>query len=217
MTEAEWLASNDPRAMFEALKRSFSSDWPYGERTVRKRSLFGAACCRLVWRSVSADPRCRRKVEYIETMTEQRLSPDEEEELFFDVKIAAEHPKDGTPPAQMQAANLVYDAESPEMALGYLLTWRGRADRAQQLSDLLREIVGNPFRKAKFHKKWRTDTVLAVAQQAYDTRKYAALPILADALQDAGCNNDDLLHHLRDPSATHVRGCWALDLVLGKE
>ena len=42
-------------------------------------------------------------------------------------------------------------------------------------------------------------------------------PVLADALQDAGCDGDELLSHLRDPNATHVRGCWALDLVLGKE
>jgi hypothetical protein len=43
------------------------------------------------------------------------------------------------------------------------------------------------------------------------------MPILADALQDAGCDADALLNHLRDPHATHVRGCWALDLVHGKE
>jgi hypothetical protein len=41
--------------------------------------------------------------------------------------------------------------------------------------------------------------------------------ILADALQDAGCDSDDILDHLRDPHATHVRGCWVVDLVLGKE
>jgi hypothetical protein len=42
------------------------------------------------------------------------------------------------------------------------------------------------------------------------------MPILADALQDAGCDSDDVLNHLRDTTATHVRGCWALDLVMGK-
>lgn len=90
------------------------------------------------------------------------------------------------------------------------------AERACQ-TVLVRELFGNPFRKVKFNAKWRTDTALALANRAYDAREFAALPILADALQDAGCDADDLLNHLRDTSATHVRGCWALDLVLGKE
>jgi hypothetical protein len=50
----------------------------------------------------------------------------------------------------------------------------------------------------------------------YESRDFAAMPILADALQDAGCDSDDLLAHCRDPHATHVRGCWAVDLVLGR-
>jgi len=83
--------------------------------------------------------------------------------------------------------------------------------------DLWREIVGNPFRDAECADEWRTDTVLAVARRAYDAREFGALPVLADALQDAGCDSTDLLNHLRDPHAEHVRGCWALDLVLGKE
>jgi hypothetical protein len=64
---------------------------------------------------------------------------------------------------------------------------------------------------------WLTTTTVAIARCAYDERAFDRLPILADALQDAGCNAIDLLDHLRDPNATHVRGCWALDLVLGRE
>ena len=50
----------------------------------------------------------------------------------------------------------------------------------------------------------------------YESRDFSAMPILADALQDAGCDNDDILNHCRDP-VRHVRGCWVVDLVLGKE
>ena len=63
---------------------------------------------------------------------------------------------------------------------------------------------------------WLTSTVVALARSIYDERAFDRLPILADALQDAGCDSDDVLAHLRDPQE-HVRGCWALDLVLGKE
>jgi hypothetical protein len=63
---------------------------------------------------------------------------------------------------------------------------------------------------------WRTSDVMALAAGIYEERAFERMPILADALQDAGCDSDDILNHLRDPNATHVRGCWALDLVLGK-
>ncbi|MBY0458303.1 MAG: hypothetical protein K2V38_13260 [Gemmataceae bacterium] len=81
---------------------------------------------------------------------------------------------------------------------------------------MLREVRGNPFRPVIFNPTWRTPDVTLIAQNAYDARDFSALPILADAIQDAGCDSEELLAHLRDPHATHVRGCWALDLVLGK-
>jgi hypothetical protein len=82
---------------------------------------------------------------------------------------------------------------------------------------LLRDIFGTLFRPATFSPAWRTDTVLSLAGQMYESRDFGAMPILADALQDAGCDNDDILGHCRDANATHVRGCWVVDLVLGKE
>jgi hypothetical protein len=81
----------------------------------------------------------------------------------------------------------------------------------------LHEIFGNPFRAVVFDAAWRTSDVMALATGIYEERAFDPMPILADALQDAGCDNTDILGHLRDPNATHVRGCWALDLVLGKE
>jgi hypothetical protein len=63
---------------------------------------------------------------------------------------------------------------------------------------------------------WRTSTAVALAKEMYDSRGFGAMPILADALQDAGCTSDDILGHCRDVHATHVRGCWVVDLVLGK-
>jgi hypothetical protein len=105
---------------------------------------------------------------------------------------------------------------------------------------LLRDLVGNPFRRvvgaaflcgdALNHPilpgdtplgcSWcdalRTPTVLSIARTIYDERAFGDLPILADALEDAGCDRDALLDHLRSPGP-HARGCWALDLILGKE
>jgi hypothetical protein len=81
---------------------------------------------------------------------------------------------------------------------------------------LLRDIFHSPFRSVEFSPDWRTDTVVALARQMYESRDFSAMPVLADALQDAGCDNDDIFAHCRERDATHVRGCWVVDLVLGK-
>jgi hypothetical protein len=71
-------------------------------------------------------------------------------------------------------------------------------------------------RPVSFSPEWRTDTAVALARQMYDSRDFGAMPILADALQDAGCDNEGILTHCRG-EGPHVRGCWVVDLVLGKE
>jgi hypothetical protein len=79
-----------------------------------------------------------------------------------------------------------------------------------------RDIVGNPFRPVAFDSAWLSSTARGIAEAIYDDRAFDRLPILADALQDAGCENDDILSHCRG-DGPHVRGCWVVDLVLGKE
>jgi hypothetical protein len=64
---------------------------------------------------------------------------------------------------------------------------------------------------------WRTNTVVSLARRMFESRDFSALPILADALQDAGCDNEYILDFCRAPNATQVRGCWVVDLVLGRE
>lgn len=81
---------------------------------------------------------------------------------------------------------------------------------------LLRDIVGNPFRKPNFEPEWRTGTVVALAQRMYVEKRFDWLPVLADALQEAGCDEQQLLGHCLS-SGQHTRGCWAIDLVLGRE
>ena len=80
---------------------------------------------------------------------------------------------------------------------------------------LMREILGNPFRPIEFDPSWRTTAVVNLADAIYIDRAFDRLPILADALQDAGCEHEDILAHCRGPGP-HVRGCWVIDFVLGK-
>src|SRR5262249_43021707 len=90
-----------------------------------------------------------------------------------------------------------------------------QAEKAVQVA-ILRDVFGNPFRLVGFDPTWRTDTTVSLARQMYEAQVFGNMPVLADALQDAGCDNADVLGHCRDPQLTHVRGCWVVDLVLGK-
>jgi hypothetical protein len=86
---------------------------------------------------------------------------------------------------------------------------------------LLREVFGNPFRRFTPDPTWLSATLVSLAEAAYADRPLpdghldsSRLPVLADALEDAGCNNAEILAHCRGPGP-HVRGCWIVDLLLG--
>src|SRR5207248_5032085 len=167
-----------------------------------------------------ADATCRRAVELLEA--EVDAAPVEESEQVWEyVNELSRHPPDGTPIHQMLVADLLLAAGSPPSAVGYLLRsfddWGDVTGRAAQVATIMRDIVGNPFRPVRADPRWLTSDVLALAASIYAERAFDRLPILADALQDAGCENADVLGHCRDPQLTHVRGCWVVDLVLGKE
>lgn len=91
-------------------------------------------------------------------------------------------------------------------------------DESRRQADLLREMVPNPFRNRDLLPFWhvgRDGTVLLIAQAIDNERAYDQISVLADALEDAGCPDERILSHLRSPGP-HVRGCWALDHILGR-
>jgi hypothetical protein len=81
---------------------------------------------------------------------------------------------------------------------------------------IVREIFGNPFRQVAVAPEWITPTVLALANGIYADRAFDRMPILADGLEESGCDNKDILLHCRQPGE-HVRGCWVIDLLTGHE
>ncbi len=88
--------------------------------------------------------------------------------------------------------------------------------QAPQQSALLRDIIYTPGKTNCYDNQYNSSTVVHLAKQMYDSHDFSAMPILADALQDAGCDNDEILNHCRRP-ADHVRGCWVVDLLLNLE
>jgi hypothetical protein len=90
------------------------------------------------------------------------------------------------------------------------------------MASRLRDIFGNPGRPVSLNAGWRTPTVTSVAQATYEARRLpsgelhpARIAIMADALEDAGCTDPETLSHCREPRR-HVRGCWVVDVLLGK-
>jgi hypothetical protein len=117
---------------------------------------------------------------------------------------------------------IAYEAES---ARGSTLEQAEQAANAGESLEevvqitLLRDVFGNPFRPMAVDPSWLTwndGTVVKLAQGIYDDRAFDRLPILADALEEGGCDDADILTHCRQPGE-HVRGCWVVDLLLGKE
>jgi hypothetical protein len=81
---------------------------------------------------------------------------------------------------------------------------------------VFRCIFGNPFRQASVHQDWRTSTVVSLAKGIYETHNFSMMPILGDAFQDAGCEQEEVLAHCYG-QGLHARGCWVVDQILGKK
>jgi hypothetical protein len=92
----------------------------------------------------------------------------------------------------------------------------------KQLARVLREVVGNPFTPPRFEPAWRTETVVRLAAGIFEERAFDRMPILADALLDADCDEESLLRHCRGTELgvkdqpQHFRGCWVIELILGR-
>jgi hypothetical protein len=214
MTEAEWLACEDPEVM---LALPHSND-------ARKRRLCACACARGVLHFLNAEP-FEDALLACEAFADGTIP----REQLMALHSAVSEMKDQLPidSESEEAAWAVYWASDfrriPQLQRtvgraqrAYHARRSGKAEVTRQVA-LVRDIFGNPFRPVAFNPAWRTDTALTLARQMYDSRDFGAMPIMADALQDAGCDSEDILSHCRDVNATHVRGCWLVDLVLGKE
>jgi hypothetical protein len=105
-------------------------------------------------------------------------------------------------------------AEARDVSLPEPVPAAARVEATAQ-AGLLREVSGNPFRPVAFEGEWRTEAVVGLARGMYETRDFGPMPVLADALEDAGCADADILAHCRE-GGPHVRGCWVVDAVLGK-
>jgi hypothetical protein len=220
MTEADWLSYDDPRKMLEFLQSRASE---------RKLRLFACGCCRRIWHKLR-DARSRRAVEVGELYADAATDAAALSAALWDAgRVLSELQRlVQRRPARLRDWQVVgvpvICARLPawpnqEWAVGEALVnsmLQIEPDQSSILVGSIRCLFGNPFNQVTVAPAWLSPTVVSLARAIYDDRAFDRLPILADALEDAGCNNADLLNHLRQPGQ-HVLGCWALDLVLGKE
>jgi hypothetical protein len=224
MTEAEWLACTDPQKMLEFLR---------GRASDRKRRLFACAWCRCLWHLLT-DERSRRAVEVAERYADREAMRGE--------LVAAWEAARAASAAAWGAARAAWAVAWAAAAASWAATSDAACDAARAArhapgvaaddaagdaagdasAALLRDIFANPFRPVSVDPawlSWQGGTVPRLAQAVYEERLLpsghldpARLAVLADALEEAGCSDPEILGHLRG-TGPHVRGCWALDLV----
>jgi hypothetical protein len=235
MNEAEWLTATDPCAMLEILR---------GRTGERKLRLFAVACCRRIW-DLLLDARSQPIVEMAERFADSQVTlqqllqakrgTDESPVAGVVAFGLARHAVDLV--SSPHCESLIWVAQACRDAVAartaahcrrrgvrpqerQAATKKAALDERQHQSELIRDLFVNPFRPQLLlggEILTRNEKqVRCLATVIYESRTFGRLPILADALEDAGCTDADLLGHLRGPGP-HVRGCWALDLVLAKE
>jgi hypothetical protein len=223
--EQDWLTTTDLTAMLFFLQPRV---------TRRKPLLLAVAGCRRIWHRIN-DARLQELIELAERLADGKASE-------RDVRRAAKAVSDPDPGnwsgACYAAVTGLAELEAHPMAPANYVTKYAplalcREDESIRtpesraiiggekaaLAALTRDIFGNPFRPVTVDPSWLAwngGTVIKLAQAIYDERAFDRLPVLADALEQAGCHDAAILGHCRGPGP-HVRGCWMVDLLLGKE
>jgi hypothetical protein len=213
-SEPHWLAWLDPQDLLSYLR---------GTASERKLRLFAVACC---WdiRHLLQDDRLREAIRVGEIYADGLASARELNDAFSASEKAIPRVYDGSkyfyaacaargvvePNPWREGWNAHHVARCAKQAFP--------VQPGRQLR-LLRDVFGNPFRPATIDPvwlAWNGGMIQQLARATYEERRFQDLPILADALEEAGCASHDLLAHFRG-LGPHVRGCWALDALLAKE
>ena len=221
MTREEWLACTDPLKMLAFIQ---------GRASPRKLRLLACAFCHRVYHLLPEESRVfldlgERVAEgLVSTLELARLRVRMDSHPRHPVHLAAgaaratvePFPFDAATRASSWACSAVGDA-AVKSGVSKTEEGHGRAE-AECQADLVRDVVGNPFSWGRIDPlvaRWNNGTVSRMAKGIYEDRRFGDLPLLRDALLGTGCDDEGLLYHLRYPSP-HVRGCWVLDLLLGK-
>jgi hypothetical protein len=198
MTEEEWLSCEDPKMMLKYLPRS---------ATDRKLRLFVCGCWRASWARLKKSEGAQEIIEAIEGNVDGLVNYQDVDRMVNTASAKCRRP----PRSILYYVTFAW--EQDVFLAAHSACTHSKND-PRYFSSLLRDIF--PFHPITLSPSWLTSTVSALAHQMYDSRDFSAMPILADALMDASCDNETILTHCRGPGP-HVRGCFVIDLLTGWE
>ena len=226
MTESEWVACTDPTPMLDFLR---------GQASERKLRLFGCGFCWHFWYRLP-DERIRQAWEVAERYADGCATEEERTQairpLLLEERLPLWRQKGRNVEAGSLEENLL--AYLHQAAVGSLhlrprwasLTlgpprgWEAlRPEQRRIICTILHDVVGNIFRPAAIDSAvldWDDGRGKKIAQSIYEGHAFERMPEVAEALEEAGCTDTAILDHCRQPRE-HVRGCWLLDLLLGKK
>jgi hypothetical protein len=242
MTDAEWRTTDDLRAMLSHVRSGANLTRSKPGR--RKMRLFACGCCRLIG-DLLPDARTRKALELCEKYADGEADDGQLQAAMLEAnKTAAKEYAQAEVKALapgLEAARAVWSAcdkdgrQAVEFALEYSvkavqaarrkIAGKGQKGKEADVAadeqrrrhcKLLRDLFGNPFQLVKFLPGWKAANVVAVGKGIYKDRAFERMPILADALEEAGCSDAAVLEHCRG-AGPHWRGCWVIDGVIGKE
>lgn len=216
MTEAEWLACDDPLTILHSSTvLNLESAGVLSRRVCdRKFRLYCCAVCRREWAVLTDE--LRSAVMIAESCADGLATTAQLQAVYQSIDAAQRSSTRSR--SDIEALYLVRLTIGPLGNGDAYLVCRlfGREAGKRHQMALLRDLFGNPYRPVAFNPSWRTTDVLGLARSMYGSRNFSATSILADALEEAGCDNADILAHCRG-DGPHVRGCWVVDSLLGKE
>jgi hypothetical protein len=212
MTEEEWLACEDWTLMLNFIET---------RKSLRKLLLSNISVCHTL-KPIIRDKQCIRALRVLEDMADKTVKEKDQQEAQNWARSSISQ----CPPANRAsyyARCAVYNLtliEGNHTVLSQTGNFLASLDATESKEPILKEGATrlrcvNSYCPVTLDPSWLTSTVVSLAQQIYDTRDFTAMPILADALQDAGCDNAQILEHCRGPGP-HVKGCWVCDLCLNK-
>jgi hypothetical protein len=225
MTESQWRNCTSPEAILNFLTDKASP---------RKLRLYAIGCCRRVWQLLN-DERCWYAVDVAQRFVDGRAT---EADLFAAGQGVASLARVSNDPSSRLAESMVSKGGAawsatrmPAWYAAWDAAWDARVVARDELRDtdwekerawqaaVLLDLFGNAFRRVSFDPAWlvRDDgAVYNLAQVIYEEDRFGDLPILADALEEAGCTSPEIFAHCR-ARQPHYRGCWVVDLILDKE
>jgi hypothetical protein len=225
MTEANWMSQASAPLL----------DFVRSHTNARKARLFACGWVRRRWTELEGLEHCRSAVLIAERFADGLASPEELRRacqaayedhcrhfgpelglIGIDAVLAAEEdPWEFAKNLYSQSTEyysvvpLVADLREQQALKEWIEAWHARC------VSLVHDIYGNPFQPVAINPAWLSSDVISVTQGIYEDRAFGRMSILGDALEEAGCDNADILVHCRS-RAEHVRGCWVLDAILGK-